>query len=140
MEEMMHTEMKKESFDIELANQLWNEIKEMKNSTYIPTTKTELIAMDNFELKCRMQLNETFYNTAIELLNTEVDMYITFLKDMYKELSGIKSLNDLLCMTQFFGEDYEDSRTEFVSCFVEIMWPVLNGKKMKKTRKRIISK
>ena len=86
MEEMMHTEMKKESFDVELANQLWNEIKEMKNSTYIPTTKAELIAMDNFELKCRMQLNETFYNTAIELLNIEVDMYITFLKDMYKEL------------------------------------------------------
>ena len=78
MEEMMFTEVKKESFDIELANQLWNEIKGMKNDTYIPTTKAELIAMDNFELKCRMQLNETFYNTAIELLNIEVDSILIF--------------------------------------------------------------
>lgn len=135
----MTPEMNNDTFDVELANQIWNEIKGMKNSTYIPTTKAELIAMDNIDLRNHMMLNEAFYNAAIMLLDNEVNMYVAFLKEMDDELADIESLDALLRHTQFFGENYEDSRTEFVSCFVEIMWPVLNGKKMKK-KKRSASK
>jgi len=135
----MTPEMNNDTFDVELANHIWNEIKGMKNSTYIPTTKAELIAMDNFDLKTHMMLNEAFYNAAIMLLDNEVNMYVAFLKEMDDELADVESLDALLRHTQFFGENYEDSRTEFVSCFVEIMWPVLNGKKMKK-KKRSASK
>ena len=135
----MTPEMNNDTFDVKLANHIWNEIKGMKNSTYIPTTKAELIAMDNIDLKNHMMLNEAFYNAAIMLLDNEVNMYIAFLKEMDDELADIESLDALLRHTQFFGENYEDSRTEFVSCFVEIMWPVLNGKKMKK-KKRSASK
>lgn len=131
--------MNNDTFDVELANQIWNEIKGMKTSTYIPTTKAELIAMDNIDLRNHMMLNEAFYNAAIMLLDNEVNMYVAFLKEMDDELADIESLDALLRHTQFFGENYEDSRTEFVSCFVEIMWPVLNGKKMKK-KKRSASK
>lgn len=135
----MTPEMNNDTFDVELANQIWNEIKGMKTSTYIPTTKAELIAMDNIDLRNHMMLNEAFYNAAIMLLDNEVNMYVAFLKEMDDELADIESLDALLRHTQFFGENYEDSRTEFVSCFVEIMWPVLNGKKMKK-KKRSASK
>lgn len=131
--------MNNDTFDVELANHIWNEIKAMQNSTYIPTTKAELIAMDNIDLRNHMMLNEAFYNAAIMLLDNEVNMYVAFLKEMDDELADIESLDALLRHTQFFGENYEDSRTEFVSCFVEIMWPVLNGKKMKK-KKRSASK
>lgn len=135
----MTPEMNNDTFDVELANHIWNEIKAMQNSTYIPTTKAELIAMDNIDLRNHMMLNEAFYNAAIMLLDNEVNMYVAFLKEMDDELADIESLDTLLRHTQFFGENYEDSRTEFVSCFVEIMWPVLNGKKMKK-KKRSASK
>lgn len=135
----MTPEMNNDTFDVELANHIWNEIKAMQNSTYIPTTKAELIAMDNIDLRNHMMLNEAFYNAAIMLLDNEVNMYVAFLKEMDDELADIESLDALLRHTQFFGENYEDSRTEFVSCFVEIMWPVLNGKKMKK-KKRSASK
>ena len=127
----MTPEMNNDTFDVKLANHIWNEIKGMQNSTYIPTTKAELIAMDNIDLKNHMMLNEAFYNAAIMLLDNEVNMYVSFLKEVDDELADIESLDALLRHTQFFGENYEDSRTEFVSCFVEIMWPVLNGKKMK---------
>ena len=127
----MNTETNKNTFNVELATQIWNEIMGIQNCTYLPTNKAELIAMNNFGLKGHMMLNEAFYNVAIMLLDNEVNMYIAFLKEMNDELADIESLDELLRHTQFFGEDYEDSRTEFVSCFVETMWPVLNGKKMK---------
>ena len=85
----MTPEMNNDTFDVELANHIWNEIKGMKNSTYIPTTKAELIAMDNIDLKNHMMLNEAFYNAAIMLLDNEVNMYIAFLKEMDDELADI---------------------------------------------------
>ena len=56
--------------------------------------------------------------TAIVLLDEEISTYIQQLCDGndYSGLKKVKTLDDLLLHTRYFGRKYEDRRQEFVSC------------------------
>ena len=96
-------------------------IADLSNSTYVPTTKEEILAMDYFELKILMATNMSFYNAAIALLDEEVNAMIDIARPWSRKLKKARNLEDVL-NAKYFGKNYEDSRCEFASIFVEHLW------------------
>lgn len=93
-------------------------VEEVTNSTYIPTTKDELMDMDYIELKCRLMFNMAFYNAAIVLLDEEVAKLIEDMRSWNESLTDVRTLEDLL-NSKDFREEYESARCNFVTILME---------------------
>lgn len=93
-------------------------IEEVTNSTYIPTTKSELMDMDYIELKCRLMFNMAFYNAAIVLLNEEVTNMVEMICRWDEKLKKVRTLEALL-NSKHFRENYESARCNFVTILME---------------------
>lgn len=97
---------------------------ELKNSTYIPTSKEEILNMDYTDLKILMKYNIPFYNTAVILLDREITKQLEKMRSWgdEEELRNVQDLEDLLHNTGYFGDDYEEARKEFVTMLLDILW------------------
>ena len=90
-----------------------NRINAAKTSTYTPDCAKTIFSIDFMDLNLLMEYNQKFFDACMDLLKSEVEQYILSLN-----LCDISSLDDLL-NCGFFGEDYESSRSEFISAFLE---------------------
>lgn len=96
----------------------------MTNNACIPSTREEILNMDYMVLKILMKYNMTFYNAAIILLDREIAKQIAEMRSWEdeEELRNVQNLEDLLRNTGYFGNDYEESRKEFVTMFLDSLW------------------
>lgn len=109
-------------FVAQTATEVRQHMAELANSTYTPTSKEEILAMDYMDLKILMNLNLAFYNAAIALLEREITKLIDLIRSWDEELQKVQTLDDVLRGTQYFGNDYEDSRGEFVTVLLDYLW------------------
>ena len=92
---------------------------------YVPTSLEELKRIDYIDLKIVMEQNERFYNAAVSLGTDAIASLIGIAKKLVAEdeiecspLDHVQTLEDLL-NSGYYGEDYDSSRTEFITCFAE---------------------
>ena len=90
-----------------------NRINAAKTSTYTPNCAKTIFSIDFMDLKLLMEYNQKFFDASMDLLKSEIEQFILSIN-----LCDISSLDDLL-NCGFFGEDYESSRSEFISAFLE---------------------
>ena len=93
---------------------------------YVPATLEELKRIDFMDCKVVMGQNPRFYDAAIALSGDIIAHMIDVAKKLVAEgeiecepLDDVQTLEDLL-HTSYFGDDYESSRDEFVSTFVDV--------------------
>ena len=97
-----------------------------KTLDYIPTSLEELKQIDFFDLYIMMIQNEKFYNAAVVLCQEPIERMIRISKKIAAEgeidcepLDDVQTLEELL-NTNYFGDDYESSRREFISTLVDV--------------------
>ena len=113
------TKFAKDKFTVEMLPAKFMEYLDyLTNCDYVPTTKKEIFDLSYTDFKILMSFNMPFYNAAIVLLDEEISAYIQQLCEGndYRGLKKVKTLDDLLLHTRYFGRKYEDRRQEFVSC------------------------
>ena len=99
---------------------------------YIPDSLETLRKIDYTEMKMLMDENENFFNATVELCGDLIEDQIRVEKKVatemfengeineedYKAIQAVVTLDDLL-NCGCYGDDYDDSRDEFVTVFVE---------------------
>ena len=92
---------------------------------YAPASLEELKRIDYMDLKIVMEQNKRFYNAAVSLGTDAIACMIRTAKKRAAKgkaecgpLDHVQTLEDLL-NSGYYGEDYDSSRTEFITCFAE---------------------
>lgn len=92
---------------------------------YAPASLEELKRIDYMDLKIIMEQNKRFYNAAVSLGTDAIACMIRTAKKRAAKgkaecgpLDHVQTLEDLL-NSGYYGEDYDSSRTEFITCFAE---------------------
>ena len=121
-------DMSHEEFDA----QYWANRELAATIDYIPDSLETLRAIHYTEIKMLMSENENFFNAAVDLCGDLIEDLIRVEKkvaaemfedgeideEKHEALQAVVTLDDLLNCGHY-GDDYECSRDEFISVFVE---------------------
>ena len=100
---------------------------------YVPDSVKTLRAIEYSQIKTLMSQNEKFFNAVVELcaemITDSIKYHKEYAAELYEEneideseyeaIQTVSTLDDLL-NSGCLGSDYEDSKDEFVSEFVEV--------------------
>lgn len=108
----------------------WNaKMNALKTRQFTTLTAEEILAMDDMECKLLMLHNEQFYALAIEALGQYVDMFLAQTNEFIREewegddaAPQFDSLDELLYGSDYFGNEREGNRREFVRVFLDNLW------------------
>lgn len=101
----------------------WNaRIKAIKSREFSVLTAADILDMDDFEVKLLMMYNTQFYTLAIEALGSYIGLFLDEIREWDDSLANISSLDELLTDCDYFGNDFEGRRREFIAVFLDCLW------------------
>lgn len=101
----------------------WNaRINAIKSREFAVLTAADILDMDDFEVKLLMLYNPQFYVLAIEALGSYIDLFLDEIREWDVSLATISSLDELLTDCDYFGDDFEGRRREFITFFLDCLW------------------
>lgn len=112
------------------SKETWNAlIESLKVRQFTTLTAEEILEMDYMECKLLMLHNHQFYTLAVKALERYVNMCVAetngFIQEGW-EGKGVapqfNTLDELLRDSDYFGDEYESNRCEFVRVFLDLLW------------------
>ena len=101
----------------------WNaHIKSIKSREFNVLTAADILDMDDFEVKLLMLYNPQFFALAIEALGSYIGLFLDEIREWDDSLTTISSLDELLTDCDYFGNDFEGRRREFITVFLDCLW------------------
>lgn len=101
----------------------WNAcIKAIKSREFNVLTAADILDMDDFEVKLLMLYNTQFYTLAIEALGSYIGRFLDEIREWNDCLTNIANLDELLTDCDYFGNDFEGRRSEFITVFLDCLW------------------
>ena len=105
----------------------WNaRINAIKSREFAALTAADILNMDDFELKLLMLYNMQFYTLAIEALGSYIGLFLDDIREWDDCLMNISSHDELLTDCNYFGNDFEGRRREFITVFLDCLWDYAN--------------
>lgn len=101
----------------------WNaRIDAIKSREFVALTAADILDMDAFEVKLLMLYNTQFYILAIQALGSYIGLFLDEIREWDDSLTTISSLDELLTDCDYFGNDFEGRRREFITVFLDCLW------------------
>lgn len=101
----------------------WNaRINAIKSREFAALTAADILNMDDFEVKLLMLYNAQFYTLAIQALGSYIGLFLNEIREWDDSLANISNLDALLTDCDYFGDDFEGRRREFITFFLDYLW------------------
>ena len=101
----------------------WNaRIDAIKSREFSALTAADILDMDAFEVRLLMLYNAQFYTLAIAALGNYISLFLDEIREWDDCLTSIANLDELLTDCDYFGNDYNGRRREFIYVFLDCLW------------------